>query len=174
MARTLPNTEPTMKKSLLLSVPFCTSTVATGPRPLSTRDSSTVPLAGASGLAFSSRKSATSRIISSSLSRFFFCFAETSTNSVSPPHSAGINPRSASWRFPRLRHHAVVGRNHEHDDVRYLRAARTHPRKGFVARRIHKHHALFAHLHLVGADVLGDASGFARRYVLLADGIEQT
>ena len=90
-----------MKKSLVLSVPFCTKIVATGPRPLSTRDSSTVPLAGASGLAFSSRRSATNKIISSSLSKFVFCLAETSTNSVSPPHSAGINPKSDNCRFTR-------------------------------------------------------------------------
>src|SRR5437762_3125589 len=99
IARTLPNTEPQMKKSPGLSGPFCTSTVATGPRPLSTRDSRTVPLAGASGLAFNSRKSATNKMISSSLSMPFFCLAETSTNSVSPPHSAGISPRSDSCRF---------------------------------------------------------------------------
>src|SRR5947209_5353287 len=90
-----------MKKSPGFKVPFCTRMVATGPRPLSTRDSSTVPLAGASGLAFSSRKSATSKIISSSLSMPFFCFAETSTNSASPPHSEGIKPSSVSCRFTR-------------------------------------------------------------------------
>ncbi len=90
-----------MKKSPELSVPFCTSTVATGPRPLSTRDSSTVPLAGASGLARNSRKSATSKIVSSNLSMPFFCFAETSTNSVSPPHSEGTKFASESCRFTR-------------------------------------------------------------------------
>ena len=44
-----------------LSVPDCTSTVATGPRPLSRRDSMTMPLAGASLGAFSSSTSACSR-----------------------------------------------------------------------------------------------------------------
>src|SRR6266446_308659 len=88
-------------KSPDVSVPFCTRMVATGPRPLSTRDSSTVPVAGASGLARSSRKSATSRMVSSSFSMPFFCFAETSTNSVSPPQSADIRPASASWRLTR-------------------------------------------------------------------------
>src|SRR5439155_1222793 len=90
IARTLPKTEPQMKKSPAFSVPFCTRIVATGPRPLSTRDSSTVPVAGASGLAFSSRRSATSKIVSSSFSMPIFFFADTSTNSVSPPHSAGL------------------------------------------------------------------------------------
>src|SRR5438876_399797 len=99
IARTLPNTDPQMKKSPAFSVPFCSKIVATGPRPLSTRDSSTVPVAGASGLALSSRKSATSKIVSSSLSMPCFFFAETSTNSVSPPHSAGIKLFSVSCRF---------------------------------------------------------------------------
>src|SRR6266403_1927143 len=88
IARTFPKTDPQIKKSPDFSVPFCISIVATGPRPLSTRDSSTVPVAGASGLALSSRKSATSKIVSSSVSMPCFFFAETSTNSVSPPHSA--------------------------------------------------------------------------------------
>ena len=90
-----------MKKSPEFSVPFCIRIVATGPRPLSTRDSSTVPVAGASGLALSSRKSATSKIVSSSFSMPIFFFAETSTNSVSPPHSAGIRLFSVSCRFTR-------------------------------------------------------------------------
>ena len=42
-----------------------------------------------------------------------------------------------------------------------------------MARGINKHNALFAYLHFVGADVLGDASGFAGRHVFLADGVEQ-
>ena len=58
-------------------------------------------LPGAAGLARNSRRSATSRIISSSLSRFFFCLAETSTITVSPPHSSGISPRSESCRLTR-------------------------------------------------------------------------
>src|SRR5256714_1411796 len=101
IARTLPNTDPQMKKSPEFSVPFCTRIVATGPRPLSTRDSSTVPVAGASGLALSSRKSATNKIVSSNFSMPCFFFAETSTNSVSPPHSAGIRLASVSCLFTR-------------------------------------------------------------------------
>ena len=38
--------------------------------------------------------------------------------------------------FERLRHHAVIGRHHDDDDVRDLGAARTHAGKGFVARGI--------------------------------------
>ena len=54
-----------MKKSPTRSVPLRTSTVATGPRPRSSFDSSTEPMAGRVGLAFRSGMSATSRIISS-------------------------------------------------------------------------------------------------------------
>ena len=54
MARTLPKTLPTMKLSPTRNVPFCTSTVATMPRPRSTLASTTVPVAGRSGLAFRS------------------------------------------------------------------------------------------------------------------------
>ena len=43
-------------------------------------------------LAFSSSTSDITRIVSSRLSRPSFVFAETSTNSVSPPHSTGCRP----------------------------------------------------------------------------------
>ena len=73
--------------------------------------------------------------------------AETSTNIVSPPYSSGTRPYSVSWpatlvgigahlvdlvdrdhhrhvgrggvvqRLDRLRHHAVVGRHHQHGDI---------------------------------------------------------
>ena len=39
-------------------------------------------------------------------------------------------------RFDRLRHQAVVRRDHEHDDVGHIRAARAHRGEGGVARRI--------------------------------------
>ena len=39
-------------------------------------------------------------------------------------------------RFHRLRHDAVVGRDHEHDDIGDLGAARAHRREGGVAGRI--------------------------------------
>ena len=46
IARTRPNTAPASTMSPRFSVPDCTSTVATGPRPLSRRDSITMPLRG--------------------------------------------------------------------------------------------------------------------------------
>ena len=77
-------------------VPRWTSTVATGPRPGSRCDSITEPEAGASGLAFSSSTSASSRMLSSSSSRFSCVFAETLTKIVSPPQSSGLRPCVAS------------------------------------------------------------------------------
>jgi hypothetical protein len=71
-----------MNVSPTLSVPSCTSTVATGPRPLSSFASRTVPVALRLGLAFSSPMSLTSRIISSSSSMFCFFLADTSTVTV--------------------------------------------------------------------------------------------
>ncbi len=38
--------------------------------------------------------------------------------------------------FQRLRHHAVIGCNHQHNDVRHLRSASTHASKRFVTRGI--------------------------------------
>ena len=61
----------------------------------------TKPDAAVSGLAFSSWISASVTSVSSSSSRFWCVFAETSTNSVSPPQSAGVRPCWAS--SPRTR-----------------------------------------------------------------------
>ena len=88
MARTRPHSAPATTMSPCRSVPFCTSTVATGPRPRSSRLSITVPSAARSGFAFRSRISACSEIASVSLSRPVFLVAETSTSCVSPPISS--------------------------------------------------------------------------------------
>ena len=96
MARTLPQASPATTASPACSVPRWTSIVATGPRPTSSRDSMIGPDASASGLAFSSSTSDCRSSISSSESRPSFCFAETSTNTVSPPHSSGCRPCTTS------------------------------------------------------------------------------
>ncbi len=82
--------------------------------------------------------------------------------------------------FKCLRHHAIVGGHHDHNDVRDLGAARSHARKRFVARRIEEDNlasrggrALLGELHLVGADVLRDAAGLASRNIGFADRVEQ-
>ena len=192
-----------MTVSPTCSVPFCTSTVATGPRPLSSLASSTAPWPGAFGLALSSPMSATSRIISSSSSRFWRFLADTGTVTVVPPHCSGIRPRSASsfitrsglasglsilliatmigtpaaraWSIAslRLRHDAVVGRHDEDDDVGDPGAAGAHQRERLVARRVEEDHRPLVDRDLVGADVLRDAAGLALGDLRLADRVEQ-
>ena len=82
--------------------------------------------------------------------------------------------------FEGLRHHAVVGGHHDDHDVGHLGAAGAHAGEGFVARRVEEddlaaggRRAFLGELHLVGADVLGDAAGFAGGNVGFADGVEQ-
>ena len=76
-------------------------------------------------------------------------------------------------RLDRLRHDAVVGRDHDHGDVRDLGAAGAHGGERLVARGVEEGDRLVAVVHLVGADVLGDAAGLAGRDLGLADGVEQ-
>ena len=93
MARTRPNTLPASSTSPRLSVPDCTSTVATGPLPLSSRASMTRPFAAPSRGAFSSSTSACNSTFSSKVSIPAPVRAETSTNGTSPPYSSG----TTSW-----------------------------------------------------------------------------
>ncbi len=79
-----------------------------------------------------------------------------------------------------LRHHAVIGGHHQHYNVGDLRSAGTHAGEGFVARGIEEDdlaavggRAGVGDLHLVSADVLSDAAGFAFGYVGGANGVEQ-
>ena len=165
-ARTRPHSAPATTMSPACSVPRCTSTVATGPRPRSSLASITVPSAGRFGLALRSSTSACSAIMSSSLSRLVFFLAETSTSSdvaaerfdldfvlqqfgahalrlgvglvdlVDGDDDRHLRRLGVVDRFDRLRHHAVIGGDHQHDDVGDLGAARAHRGEGRVARRI--------------------------------------
>ena len=79
-----------------------------------------------------------------------------------------------------LRHDSVVGGDHQDHDVGDLGAAGAHAGKGFVARGVEEDDLAakgrrvgVGDLHLVGADVLGDAAGFAFGHVGGADGVEQ-
>ncbi len=77
-------------------------------------------------------------------------------------------------RFDRLRHDAVIGGDDEHHKVRDLRTARAHGGERRVAGRVEEGDLLAAlQRHLVSADVLGDAAGFAGNDVGLAQCIEQ-
>ena len=77
-------------------------------------------------------------------------------------------------RFDRLRHHRVVRRDDEDDDVGDLRTARAHGRERFVARRVEERDVLAARQRdVVRADVLRDAARLAGDDVRLADVVEQ-
>ena len=75
--------------------------------------------------------------------------------------------------FDRLRHDAVVGRHHQNDDVGHLGAAGTHRREGGMARGVDEGDLLALLLDLIGADMLGDATGLAGHHVGVAQSIEQ-
>ena len=73
-----------------------------------------------------------------------------------------------------LGHDAVVGGHDQHHDVGHGGAARPHGREGGVARRVQEGDLLAVfQTHLIGADVLGDAAGFAARDVGRAQGVQQ-
>ena len=76
-------------------------------------------------------------------------------------------------RFLGLRHHAVVGRHHQNDDVGRLGAAGTHRGKRFVTRGVEEGDHAAVGFDVVGADVLGNAAGFAGRHLGAADVVEQ-
>ena len=76
--------------------------------------------------------------------------------------------------FHRLGHDAVIGGHHQNDQIGDLGAAGAHRREGGMAGRIQESDLLAGlQLHLVGADMLGDAAGFARYDIGLAQGVEQ-
>jgi hypothetical protein len=74
-----------------------------------------------------------------------------------------------------LRHHAVVGRDDQDDEVGGLSAAGSHLGEGSVARGVDEDDLTvsFPAVHPVGADVLRDAAGLAGRHARLSDVVEQ-
>src|SRR5688572_2568598 len=76
-------------------------------------------------------------------------------------------------RFDRLRLHAVVGRHNEHRDVGDLRSASPHRGERLVTRCVEEGDLAVLVLDLVGADVLRDATRFARGHVRCADRVEK-
>ena len=74
----------------------------------------------------------------------------------------------------RLRHDAVIGGDDQNDDIGDLGAAGAHRRERGMTGRIDKGDAAAGRRsHLIGADVLGDAAGFARRNLGRANGVKQ-
>src|SRR5690242_4872916 len=80
-------------------------------------------------------------------------------------------------RLRRLRLDAVVGRDHQDHQVGGLGPAGPHGREGLVTRGVNEGDlalvAVYLGLHLVGADVLGDAAGFPGHQVGVPDRVEQ-
>ncbi len=77
-------------------------------------------------------------------------------------------------RLDGLRHNRVIGGNHEDDDVGNLRTAGAHGRERLVARRVEEGDRLaVGQRHMVGADVLRDAAGFAGHHIGPPDIVEQ-
>ncbi len=73
----------------------------------------------------------------------------------------------------RLRHDAVVGRDHEHDDVRRLRATGTHGSECRVARSVQEGYDATGGLDVVGADVLRDSTRLSGGDLRAPDVVEQ-
>ena len=92
-------------------------------------------------------------------------------------HDRYLGGAGVADRLQGLGPHAVIGGHHQHGHVGDLGAAGPHGGEGLVARGVEEGDlAQFpgvGHFHLIGADVLGDAAGLARRHAGLADGIEQ-
>src|SRR5690606_16514634 len=75
--------------------------------------------------------------------------------------------------FLGLRHHAVIGRHHQNHDIGGLGTTRTHPGKSRVTRGIEEGNHATVGFHVVGTDVLGDTTGFARGHLGTTDVVEQ-
>ncbi|CEE73405.1 membrane hypothetical protein [Xanthomonas citri pv. citri] len=76
-------------------------------------------------------------------------------------------------RFLGLRHHAIVGGNHQHHDVGDLGATGTHRGKRGMAGRIQEADDATTGFDVVRTDVLGNAAGFAGGDLGTADVIQQ-
>src|SRR5438132_1108416 len=75
--------------------------------------------------------------------------------------------------FNGLRHEAIVGCDNEHNDIGDIRPPRAHRRKGSVPRRVDKGKCRAIVINAIGADMLSNAAGFARRDTGFANGVHQ-
>ena len=96
---------------------------------------------------------------------------------VDRDHDRHVGGLGVVERLDRLRHDAVVGRDHQHDDVGDLRATGTHRGERLVTRGVDEGDRTLVVLQLgddlVGADVLGDATGLLRHHVGVPDRVEE-
>ena len=169
-ARTRPHALPATTMSPTCSVPRCTSTVPTGPRPRSSFASMTMPSAerlrvGLQVENFGLQVDRFEQLVEvGALQRRHrhlerlarHAFDDDLVLQQLGAHAVRIGLRLVDLvdrdddrhagrlgvidGFDRLRHDAVVGRDDEHDDVRHLGAAGAHGGERFVARRIDERH----------------------------------
>ena len=202
-ARTRPHSLPAMTMSPGRSVPRLTSTVATGPRPLSSPASITTPSAGLIRIGLQFEHFGLQDDGFEQLVDALAGLGRTSTSMVSPPIAFddtscwsklgadlgriggrhvdlvdGDNHRHLGGadvvdRLDRLRHHAVIGGNDEDDDIRRLCTACPHGGERLVAGGVDEGYLGAVLFYLVGADMLGDAARFAGDDIGVADGVEQ-
>ena len=76
-------------------------------------------------------------------------------------------------RLLRLRHDAIVGRDHEDGDVGHLRATGPHRGERLVTRSVEERDLPAVDVHLVGADVLRDPAGLGRDDASVANRVEK-
>ena len=186
------------------SVPRCTSTVATGPRPRSSLASMHDALGGAIriGLEVEQLGLQQDRLLElveiglldrrdldvEHLAAEFLDHQLVLQQFLAHPLGLGVGPvhlvdrdddrhlrrLGVADRLDRLLHDAVIGGDHQHDDVGDVGAARPHRGEGLVARRVDEGDLLAAlQRDPVGADMLGDAAGLAGRDIGLAQRVEQ-
>src|SRR4051794_15601950 len=96
---------------------------------------------------------------------------------VDRDHDRHLSGLGVVERLDRLRHDAVVGSDHQDDDVGHLGPTGTHRGERLVTRSVDEgdRPLLLIELgdDLVRADVLGDAAGLPRHHVGVADGVQQ-
>src|SRR3954467_12305432 len=96
---------------------------------------------------------------------------------VDRDHDRHVGGLGVVERLDRLGHDAVVGRDHEHDDVGDLRATGTHRGERLVTRGVDEGDRTLVVLQLgddlVGADVLGDATGLLRHHIAVPQGVQE-
>src|SRR3954453_15610092 len=92
-------------------------------------------------------------------------------------HDRHVGRLGGVERLDRLRHDAVVGGDHQDDDVGHLGATGTHRGERLVTRGVDEGDRPLEVVELgddlVGTDVLGDAAGPPRHHVRVADGVQQ-
>ena len=96
---------------------------------------------------------------------------------VDRDHDRYVRGQRVVQRLDRLRHHTVVGRNHQHGDVGRLRTTGTHGGERLVTRGVDEGDLALVTVDLgrdlVRTDGLGDATGLASDDVGLADRVQQ-